>query len=64
MTVPDLGDGKMNAQLPEQESKNAQVIAALRETFEPVFRRLTSEIEPAIIYVPALSEPAPKETEE
>lgn len=37
---------------PDPETENARIIAKLRETFEPVARRLTPEIEPAVIYTP------------
>jgi len=35
---------------PEQEAKNRELIEALRKTLEMVSRRLTPEIEPALIY--------------
>ena len=35
----------------EQDQKNRELMEALRKIFEPLARRLTPEIEPAVVYV-------------
>ncbi len=35
----------------EQEQKNRELIDALRKSVEPALKRLTPEVEPAVVYV-------------
>ncbi len=45
--------------MPESEeraAKNLTIVNALREMFAPLVERLTPEVEPATVYVPAAEE--------
>jgi len=46
---------------PDRDSKNRQIVEALRAAFVPLLERLTPEVEPATAYVPIAQIP---ETEE
>jgi hypothetical protein len=37
----------------DRETKNRQIVEALRAAFAPLVERLTPEVEPATIYAPA-----------
>ena len=41
----------------DPDARNRALIEALRESFTPLNERLTPDVEPAVIYVPAVSSP-------
>lgn len=48
---------KATTEPPEVEPGNARIVAKLRETFEPIAKRLTPEVEPAVTYAMEELEP-------
>ncbi len=45
----------------DRAEKNRQIVASLRETFLPLTERLTPDVEPATMYLPARQEPDDEE---